>query len=128
MAKNSAGVEMSNLAPELYGHYATYTRKGTANYVVVPFPPTCPHPYDDEGKEAYLARKEAGLIHIGGPRPVHTGPLHVGTRAVSSKARTSDKVGGRLACTYEGCDWWCSAANPHKARKHESKKSGHTVE
>jgi len=127
MAKNSAGVEMQQQRVELYGAYATYTRKGTAGYTVVPHPDTCPDPYDDETKEAYVQRKEDGLIHIGGPQAVrgHLAivagtPRNMGSRI---KPRTSQNT--KLACSK--CVWWCSSANEYKARLHEAKKPGHEV-
>ena len=113
MAKNSAGAEMQQQPPELYGYYATYTRKGTTGFTVVPHPVTCPDPYDDETKEAYIQRKEDSLVGIGGPR------------AVSVPEPIILRSGGRLACNT--CDWYCSTSNPHKAILHMAKKSGHKV-
>jgi len=113
MAKNSAGAEMQQQPPELYGYYATYTRKGTAGYTVVPHPVTCPDPYDDETKEAYIQRKEDGLVNIGGPR------------AVSVPEPIILRSGGRLEC--DTCDAWYSSDNAHKMLLHMAKKPGHKV-
>jgi len=114
MAKNSAGVEMQQQRVELYGAYATYTRKGTAGYTVVPHPDTCPDPYDDETKEAYIQRKEDGLTHIGGPRAVSV-PVPIKTLGNN----------GHLTCNK--CDWYCSTINAYKGLLHTAKKPGHKV-
>ena len=128
MPKNPTRVSIQQQPPELYGAYATYTRKGTAGFTVVPHPVTCPDPYDDETKEAYVQRKEDGLVHIGGPQAVRGSlaivagtPRNMGSRI---KPRTSQNT--KLVC--DTCeDWWCSSANEYKARLHEAKKSGHKV-
>ena len=114
MAKNSAGVEMQQQRVELYGAYATYTRRGTTGYTVVPHPDACPDPYDDETKEAYIQRKEDGLTHIGGPRAVSV-PVPIKTLGNN----------GHLTCNK--CDWYCSKINAYKGLLHTAKKPGHKV-
>ena len=113
MAKTSAGAEMQQQPPELYGYYATYTRKGTAGYTVVPHPITCPDPYDNETKEDYILRKEDGLVGIGGPRAVSV-PVPIITR-------------GNRRLTCNKCDWYCSTAIAYKGLLHTAKKPGHLV-
>jgi hypothetical protein len=126
VSQNSAGVEMSQLPPEVSSlDYVGggYTHKqGTRVTVVVPFPEVAPNPYEHETKEEHISRKALG---IGGPREVR-GHLAIITKfpAIDKRPRTNDGPAGQLVCPHEGCDWWCSARNAWKLTAHESKKHG----
>ena len=146
MSINSAGVRMTQLAPEgnLWDNVAPYIRR-TDVFALEPANSENPHKFlGSEYVDEDEARSQAlyGDARLGGQerlpmveyeakmQPREKVTVKVGTRAVSTAWRTSDeaKSGTRRLCPHEDCfngngeRWWC--AKPATYNKHMSKKHG----
>jgi hypothetical protein len=140
MGKNSAGVEMTHLAPEgnLWDNVAPYIRR-TDVFALEPTNSENPHTFHASGyvdtdeetsRRLYGYERLAPVEYEVQMQPRAKVSVKVGTRAVSTDWRTSDEVkaGVRTLCPHEDCfngkgeRWWC--ANQTTYDKHMSKKHG----
>jgi hypothetical protein len=131
MSKNSAGVEMTHLAPEgnLWDNVAPYIRR-TDVFALEPMNSENPHTFQASGYEdtdeetsrrLYGYERLAPVEYEAKMQPRAKVTVKVGTRAVSTAWRTSDdeaKSASRLICPHEGCEKWYGSHNKAKLDKH----------